>query len=66
MTDPVFARHDRVRIKTPKPLPGGRSVQLIGLVDFFRPDGLIEIRVCTAGIYSGGIFKVTANDIEKV
>jgi hypothetical protein len=62
----TFTRKDRVRIKTAKPLPSGKSVQLVGLVDFFRPDGLIEVRICTAGLYSGGIFKVSADEIEMV
>ncbi len=62
----TLARKDRVLIKNAKPLPSGRSVQLIGLVDFFRPDGLIEVRICTAGIYSGGIFKCEASELEKI
>ena len=61
-----FKKGDRVRILAAEPLPSGKTVQLIGTVDFFRPDGLIEVRVCTPGLYSGGIFKVTANEIEKV
>jgi len=59
-------KRDRVRILDAKPLPSGKSVQLVALVDYFRPDGLIEVRVCTAGLYSGGIFKVTAAEIEKI
>ena len=61
-----FAKRDRVRIKAAKPLPSGKSVQLVAMVDYFRPDGLIEVRVCTAGLYSGGIYKVTADEIELV
>lgn len=62
----TFAKRDRVRIKAAKPLPSGRTVQLIALVDYFRPDGLIEVRVCTPGMYCGGIYKVSADEIEKV
>lgn len=61
-----FAKRDRVRVLAGKPLPSGKFVQLVGLVDYLRPDGMIEVRVCTAGIYSGGILKVAANEIEKV
>jgi len=60
----TFAKRDRVRILAAKPLPSGKSVQLTALVDYFRPDGLIEVRVCTAGMYCGGIFKVRADELE--
>lgn len=66
IVDPEFVRGDRVRIKEAKPLPSGRSVQLVGRVDHVRDDGLIEIRVMNAGLYGGGIFKVRADEIEKV
>jgi hypothetical protein len=62
----TFTKRDRVHILAAKPLPSGKSVQLIALVDYFRPDGLIEVRVCTAGMYCGGIFKVRADEIEAV
>jgi len=62
----AFNLKDRVRIKAPKPLPSGRSVQLVALVSYFRPDGLIDVRVCTPGLYSGGIFKVSADEIEAM
>lgn len=62
----TFSKRDRVRIKAERPLPSGRTVQLVALVDFLRPDGLIEVRVCTPGMYCGGIIVVRANDIEKV
>lgn len=61
-----FALRDRVRLKAAKPLPSGKSVQLVGLISFFLPDGLIEVRVCTAGMYCGGIYKVSADEIEAV
>lgn len=61
-----FAERDRVRIITPKPLPSGRTVRLVALVDHIREDGAIAVRVCTPGIYGGGILIVHANDIEKV
>jgi len=62
----TFARKDRVRILAAQPLPSGKTVQLVGLVDFFRADGLIDVRVSTPGMYSGGIFKVSAGEIEKI
>lgn len=62
----TFAKRDRVRIIAAKPLPSGKSVQLVALVDYFRPDGLIEVRVCTPGVYGGGILKVRADEIEKI
>lgn len=62
----TFTKRDRVRIKAAKPLPSGRTVQLVGLVDYIRPDGLIDIRICTAGLYSGGILKVRADEIEAI
>jgi hypothetical protein len=62
----TFTHRQRVRIITPKALPSGRTVQLVALVDYFRPDGLIDVRVVTAGIYCGGIFKVSADEIEAV
>jgi hypothetical protein len=61
-----FAKRDRVRIKAAKPLPSGKSVQLVALIDYFRPDGSIEVRVCTPGLYCGGILKVIPSEIEKV
>lgn len=61
-----FTKRDRVRIKASKSLPSGHTVQLIALVDYFRPDGLIEVRVCTPGMYCGGVYKVTADEIEHV
>jgi hypothetical protein len=61
-----FARRERVRLKTPKPLPSGKTVSLVGLVDFIRPDGLIEVRVITPGLYGGGIMKVRPEEIERV
>ena len=66
MTEATFTRRERVRIKAAKPLPSGRSVQLVALVDFIREDGLIEVRICTAGMYCGGIFKVRADELEKL
>jgi len=62
----TFVRKDRVRLLAARPLPSGKLVWLIGLVDFFRPDGLIEIRISTPGLYSGGIFIVSADEIEKI
>jgi hypothetical protein len=62
----MFAKRDRVRIKAPKPLPSGKTVHLVALVDYVRPDGAIDVRVCTAGLYGGGIFKVSQDEIEKV
>ena len=59
-----FAKRDRVRIIAPKPLPSGRTVQLIAMVDWLEDDGRISVRVCTPGLYCGGIYKVQPNEIE--
>ena len=64
MTD--FAKRDRVRIKAAKPLPSGQTIQLVALVDYFEDDGRISVRVCTPGLYCGGIFKLSADQIERV
>jgi hypothetical protein len=64
--DAPFAKRDRVRILAAKPLPSGKTVQLVAMVDFIRPDGLIDVRVCSAGLYSGGIFKVRADEIKRI
>lgn len=62
----TLTKFDRVRIKAAKPLPSGRSIQLIALVDYIADDGRIEVRVATPGIYCGGIYKVSADEIERV
>lgn len=59
-----FPLRARVRIKSPKPLPNGRTVQVVGLVDYLREDGKIEIRSCSAGVYDGARFTVSASEIE--
>jgi hypothetical protein len=61
----IFAKRDRVRIIAPKPLPSGRSVQLTAMVDYLEDDGRISVRVCTPGLYGGGIFKVFPDEIER-
>jgi hypothetical protein len=65
-TDSEFQKKDRVRLKQVKPLPSGKSVSLVGMIDYLRPDGLYEVRIVTPGLYGGGIFKVRPDEIEKV
>lgn len=58
--------HTRCRLTTPKALPSGKTVNLVGRVDFIRPDGVIEFRVYTPGIYGGGILKVRPDELEAI
>lgn len=62
----TFAERDRVRLKIAKPLPSGRTVQLVGMVWYQQDDGLYVIRIVTPGLYGGGIQRCAADDIERV
>lgn len=55
----------RVRVLAAKPLPSGKSVQLIGIVWYVENDVHV-VRIVTPGLYGGGILKLRVNEIEAV
>lgn len=59
----TFEPKTRVRIKTPKPLPSGRTVQLVGMV-WYVENGVYVVRVPTPGMYCGGVLRLTAGESD--
>lgn len=64
MAERIETRY-KVRILTPKALPSG-AVQLTAFAEYIEDDGRISVRVTTPGLYCGGIYKVSADEIEKI
>lgn len=61
----TFEPKTRVRITTPKPLPSGKTVQVVGSV-WYVENGMYVVRVSTPGLYCGGVYRCPANEIEAI
>lgn len=59
----TFEPKTHVRIKALKPLPSGKTVQLVGFV-WYVEDGVHMVRISTPGLYCGGVLRLTADEIE--
>ena len=60
-----FEPKTRVRIKAAKPLPSGKTVQLVGIV-WYVENGVHMIHIATPGLYGGGILRLRADEIEAI
>lgn len=60
-----FKPETRVRIKAAKPLPSGKTVHLVGTV-WYVENGVHMICIITPGLYSGGILRLRADEIEAI
>ncbi len=60
-----IAEKTRVRVLTAKPLPSGKSVNLVGSVWYHEGDVHV-VRIHTPGLYGGGIMRFAASELEAI